>query len=260
MPVRTSAPVGAPIWIDLASSDIERSQAFYTAVFGWTFESAGPEYGGYINAFCDGRPVAGLMHNDPQWNSPDGWTTYLHTADMKATLDKAVAAGAITCAGPPEPMQVGDRGWMGMLSDPAGAFFGLWQPAGHRGFEVVNENGAPVYFQLTSRDYSRAREFYREVFGWHVETVSDNDEFRYSTADFDGEALVGLMDGSRDLPEGAASNWYFFLGADDVDKTVQLVIDNGGSVIRGAEDTPYGRLAAVADCTGAGFNLTSLTG
>ena len=35
-------------------------------------------------------------------------------------------------------------------------------------------------------------------------------------------------------------------------------VDNGGSVVRGAEDTPYGRLAAVADPTGAGFNLSSL--
>ena len=31
-----------------------------------------------------------------------------------------------------------------------------------------------------------------------------------------------------------------------------------GSVVRGAEDTPYGRLPAVADPTGAGFNLSSL--
>jgi predicted enzyme related to lactoylglutathione lyase len=54
------------------------------------------------------------------------------------------------------------------------------------------------------------------------------------------------------------SNWFFFLGADDVDKTVQLVKENGGTVNRDAEDTPYGRLAAVADPTGAGFNLSSL--
>jgi predicted enzyme related to lactoylglutathione lyase len=66
------------------------------------------------------------------------------------------------------------------------------------------------------------------------------------------------MDGTQDLCVGAPANWFFFLGADDVDKTVQLVKDNGGSVIRDAEDTPYGRLAAVADPTGAGFNLSSL--
>ncbi len=47
MPVRETAPSGAPIWIDLATSDVARAQEFYGAVFGWTFESAGPpEYGG----------------------------------------------------------------------------------------------------------------------------------------------------------------------------------------------------------------------
>lgn len=256
MPVRNSAPVGAPIWIDLASSDVERSQAFYAEVFGWTFESAGPEFGGYVTASKDGRPTAGLMPNDPQWNSPDGWTTYFHTTDAKATLDAAIALGATTCGAP--VMEIQDKGWMGMLSDPSGAFVGLWQPGGHRGFEIVNEHGAPVYFQWTGRDYAGTQRFYRELFGWRVDTVSDTDEFRYSTASFDGEALLGLMDGSAFLPAEQPSNWNFFLGADDVDKTVQLVLDNGGSVIRDAEDTPYGRLAAVADCTGAVFNLSSL--
>ena len=56
--------------------------------------AAGPEYGGYVNASKAGHPVAGLMYNDPQWNSPDGWTTYLHTADINATLSAATSAGA----------------------------------------------------------------------------------------------------------------------------------------------------------------------
>ena len=155
-------------------------------------------------------------------------------------------------------MEVKDKGWMAMLTDPTGAFFGLWQPIGHQGFEVFGEAGAPVYHQLTTRDYAKALDFYRQVFGWQTETVSDSDEFRYSTAIFDGDALLGVMDGTTDLAEGAPSNWYFFLGSDDVDKTVALVKENGGTVVRDAEDTPYGRLAAVADPTGAGFNLSSL--
>jgi hypothetical protein len=259
VPTRQGAPVGAPTWIDLATSDLERAKQFYGNVFGWTFESAGPEYGGYVNAFSGGHAVAGLMTNDPQWNSPDGWTTYLHTADIRATLATAVEAGAVTCAQPVEPTEVKDKGWMAMLVDPTGAFFGLWQPIEHHGFEVFGEAGAPIYHQLTSRDYAKALDFYRRVFGWQIESVSDTDEFRYSTADFDGEALVGIMDGTTiNMPEGVPSNWFFFLGSDDVDKTVALVRDNGGSVIRDAEDTPYGRLAAVADPTGAGFNLSSL--
>jgi uncharacterized protein len=249
VPIRTTAPAGAPIWIDLTSSDVDGAQKFYGNVFGWTFESAGPEYGGYTNAFKDGKYVGGLMANDPQWNSPDGWTTYFHTADIKATMAKATGAGAVSCV---DAMEVKDKGWMGVLTDPTGAVFGLWQPGGHTGFQVVNEAGAPVYHQLTTRDYGKALDFYREVFDWQTEVVSDTDEFRYSTANFDGEALLGVMEMDAD------PGWFFFLGADDVDKTVQLVLDNGGSVIRGAEDTPYGRLASVADSTGAGFNLSSL--
>ena len=257
MPVRDSAPLGAPIWIDLATSDLEHAQEFYGAVFGWTFESAGPDYGGYLNACCQGLPVAGLMVNDPRWNAPDAWTTYLHTADARTTLAAAAEAGAVMCVQPAEPMEIKDKGVMALFSDPTGALVGLWQPAGHRGFEIVNEAGAPVYHQLTTSDYAAALEFYRTVFGWHTETVADTDDFRYSTALFDGEALLGVMDAAV-LPAGTPSTWSVFLGADDVDKTVDTIVDRGGSVLRAAEDTPYGRLAAVADPTGAGFNLCSL--
>lgn len=46
--------------------------------------------------------------------------------------------------------------------------------------------------------------------------------------------------------------------ADDVDKTLAVITDYGGIVVRGAEGIPYGRLAAAADPTGALFNLSSL--
>jgi uncharacterized protein len=255
MATRTVAPLGAPTWIDLLTSDLDRAKDFYGTLFGWTFESAGPEYGGYVTASKDGRPVAGLMGNDPQFRAPDGWTTYLHSADITATLAAATAAGGSTCG---EPMEIKDRGRMATLTDPAGAFFGLWQPNGHNGFEVVNETGAPVWHQLTTREFTRAVDFYTQVFGWQIQVESDTPEFRYSNAIFDGEPLLGVMDGSAFLPEGEPSTWTIFLGVDDVDKTVELITEHGGSVVRGAEDTPYGRLAAVTDPTGAGFNLSSL--
>jgi predicted enzyme related to lactoylglutathione lyase len=255
MATRTVAPLGAPTWIDLLTSDLDRAKDFYGTLFGWTFESAGPEYGGYVTASKDGRPVAGLMGNDPQFRTPDGWTTYLHSADVDATIAAAVNAGGSTCG---EPMDVPAKGRMATLTDPTGAFFGLWQPNGHNGFEVVNETGAPVWHQLTTRDYTRAIDFYTTVFGWQMQVEADTPEFRYSNAIFDGEPLLGVMDGSAFIPEGEPSTWTVFLGTDDVDKTVELITDNGGAVVRGAEDTPYGRLAAVTDATGAGFNLSSL--
>lgn len=255
VPTRNGAPLGAPCWIDLTTSDVDRAKDFYGAVFGWTFESGGPEYGGYINAARDGHPVAGLMANNPDWQTPDSWATYLHTADIDATVAAVKAAGGVGCL---EPMEVPAKGFMAMATDPSGAAFGLWQPLEHRGFEVVGAAGAPAWHQLTTRDYRAAVAFYREVLGWHTEQVGDSDEFRYTTAWFGGQQLLGVMDGAGFLPDGVPSQWTVYFGADDVDKTLRVITDNGGAVLRDAEDTPYGRLAAAADPTGAAFNLTSL--
>jgi predicted enzyme related to lactoylglutathione lyase len=239
----------------LTSSDIERAQDFYGTVFGWTFESAGPEYGGYINAAKDGHPVAGLMANNPDWEAPDNWSTYFHTADVNATVSAVTAAGGSSCVA---PMEVPAKGIMSMVTDPFGAFFGLWQPLEHHGFEVIGEAGAPVWNQLTTRDYCAAIDFYRTVLGWRTEQVSDTDEFRYTTAWFGNQRLLGVMDGTAFMAENAPSNWSVFFGAADVDKTLQVISDNGGGVSRPAVDTPYGRLAGATDPTGTAFNLSSL--
>ena len=44
----------------------------------------------------------------------------------------------------------------------------------------------------------------------------------------------------------------------DADTAVKATQELGGQVIMPAKDTPYGRVAMVADPTGAGFNLSSL--
>ncbi|HZQ34059.1 MAG TPA: VOC family protein [Mycobacterium sp.] len=248
------APLGAPAWIDLATSDLDRAKEFYGTIFGWTFETAGEQYGGYVNAFKGGSPVGGLMATNPEWNAPDAWTTYFHTDDIQSTAKAGASAGGTSCVG---PMEVPQKGWMAMGTDAAGAVYGLWQPTGHRGFEVIGEQGAPAWHQLTTRDFPKAVDFYRTVFGWETRVESDTDEFRYTNAVFNGEPLLGVMDGSAFLGE-TPSHWSIFFGVDDVDKTLRVVTELGGGIVRGAEDTPYGRLAAASDPTGAAFNLSSL--
>ncbi|MGK2881508.1 MAG: VOC family protein [Mycobacterium sp.] len=249
------APLGAPTWIDLGTSDLERAIEFYGAVFGWTFESAGPEYGRYVNAAKDGLPVAGLMPNDPQWNMPDGWNTYLHTADIGATVHAVTTQGGQSCS---PPIEIPGKGWMSMVTDSANGMLGLWQPTGHHGFEIVGAAGAPVWHQLTTREYDTALQFYRAVFGWDTRSESDTDEFRYTTAWFGDQQLLGVFDGSSFLPEEGVGTWTVFFGADDVDKTLEVIVAGGGAVTEPAQDTPYGRLAAATDPTGAAFNISSL--
>src|SRR4029450_13642719 len=92
MPKRDSAPLGAPCWIDLFTSEPEASKSFYGELFGWTAEDAGEEYGHYINFSKDGVRVAGGMQNDGS-GGPDAWSVYLATADAKATEHQATRAG-----------------------------------------------------------------------------------------------------------------------------------------------------------------------
>jgi predicted enzyme related to lactoylglutathione lyase len=255
VPTRDSAPLGAPVWIDLSSSDPERAKTFYTQLFGWTFEETGEEFGNYVNFSKNGALIAGMMKNDGQSGAPDGWTTYLSSSDAKATVDAAIAAGGTAIL---EPMQVADLGTMAIVADPSGAVIGVWQPGEHRGFGLVGEAGAPVWHELHSRNYAAATAFYPKAFGWETAVMSDTDEFRYTCQVKDGEQYAGVMDSTSFLPEGVPSHWQVYFGAEDVDATLAKITELGGAVVQPAEDTPYGRLAGATDPTGALFKLSSL--
>ena len=58
MTTRNAAPLGAPCWIDLNTSDLDRAVRFYGELFGWTAEDAGEDYGHYHNLSKDGALVA----------------------------------------------------------------------------------------------------------------------------------------------------------------------------------------------------------
>jgi uncharacterized protein len=255
MPTRDAALLGAPCWNDLYTSDPDRAEEFYGRVLGWTAERLGEEYGGYVLFRRNDAMIAGMMRTDGATGQPDTWTTYLATADAKATTEAAVAAGGQVLL---EPMQVMQLGTMGMLADPGGAVVGLWEPAAHQGFGLVGEAGAPVWHELHTRDYARVLEFYRAALGWRTVPMSDTDEFRYTTMEDENGSHAGVMDARGFLPEGVPSNWQVYFGAQDVDATLAMVVELGGSVLQPAEDSPYGRLAQVADPTGAVFKLASL--
>jgi uncharacterized protein len=246
--------VGAPCWIDLYSADTDKATEFYGKLFGWSTESAGPDFGGYFTFLKDGKHIGGGMHNDGTQGYPDMWTVYLMTDDIDRTVKDAAAKGGQVHL---EPMDVGQNGRMAMIGDPGGAVVGIWQAGTQKGFELRNETAAPNWFELHTRDYDASVDFYRAVFGWDTHTMSDTPDFRYTTLGEGDDALAGIYDASKDMPEGAPSAWSVYFGVDDVDAALEQVEQLGGKVIRPAEDTPYGRLASAADPTGTQFKLVA---
>jgi predicted enzyme related to lactoylglutathione lyase len=254
MPHRDSAPIGAPCWVDLLTSDPDRSRAFYGELFGWTSESAGEEFGGYANFALDGVPVAGSMGNDGQAGVPDGWSVYLASTDAAATVDAAAANGGEVVF---PPMAVGDLGTMAIVTDPGKGRIGVWQPGLHKGFGIVAETGAPSWFELHTREYDASVRFYTDVFKWDAHAMSDTPEFRYTTLGEGEGRLAGIMDAAAFSPDGSPAQWSIYFGVDDTDKALAKIVDLGGAIVLAAEDTPYGRLAQASDPTGAGFKLVA---
>jgi hypothetical protein len=254
MPKRDDAPLGAPCWVDLFTSDPDRAQAFYGGLFGWTAEDMGETYGGYVNFSKDGRLVAGCMRNDGHSGSPDAWSVYLATDSAEGTVAAAAAAGGQTILPSMDVMHLGS---MGMVADAGGAAIGIWQPGGHKGFAVYAEPGTPAWFELHTRAYDASVTFYQDVFKWDTSVMSDTPEFRYTTLGAGADALAGIMDASGYLPEGVPAHWSVYFGVTDTDAALATVVDLGGTVLEPAQDTPYGRLATAADPTGVRFKLVT---
>lgn len=241
---------GTPCWVDLYTSDLDKAKAFYQGLFGWTFEGGGPEFGGYITAHSGGHPVVGVMANTGAEGSPDGWTTYISSSQIETHVAAATTAGAQVIA---PTMEVGPLGSMAVLIDPANVAFGIWQPGSFFGFTAYNEPGSVSWNELHTTDFGVSTSFYPAVFGWELESLSDTDEFRYSTAKVDGQVVAGLSDDAA--VESAPTHWAVYVNVADVDATLAKVVDLGGTVVRPAVDTPYGRLAEISDPTGVPLSL-----
>ena len=252
MPTVDTIPTGAPCWVDLFTSDPDKSVAFYSQLLGWSHEDAGEEFGHYINFSRGAARVAGAMRNDGGSGQPDAWSVYLLVADAEKALATAEAGGGQVVV---PAMAVGDIGVMGMVVDPSGAAIGIWQAKEHPGFGVLAEPGAPGWFELHTKDFGKAIAFYRDVFGWDVHSESDTDEFRYSTLGTGEDARAGVMDASGYLPADAPSFWTVYFAVDDVDAKVAQAVQLGASVVEEATDTPYGRLVGLRDVTGAYVKL-----
>jgi predicted enzyme related to lactoylglutathione lyase len=193
-----------------------------------------------------------MVRNTPEMGSPDVWTTYISTDDVDATVARATEAGGTVIA---PAMAVGDLGSMAVLVDPVGAVFGLWQPGQHTGFAKYNEPGSVTWDEHHSKDFATSVDFYRNVFGWTYDKTGVTDDFRYYQGQVDGETVAGLMDSESFLPDEVPSHWAVYFSVANVDAAAANAVDNGAAVVRGPEDTPFGRITDLSDPTGAMFKL-----
>ncbi|MGI4895201.1 MAG: VOC family protein [Janthinobacterium lividum] len=243
MSVRTKPwPPGVPSWVDLSCPDPGAAGAFYAAVLGWTVVDTGLEFDDYRLGLVEGGAAAGIGSRGGL-----GWTLYLATDDLDATLTKVRAAGGHVLA---PAMDIGDTGRRAVVADPTGTEVGLWQAGAHPGAEWVNSPGAMIWEDLRCADPAVSMRFYADVFGWTFQPL------------FDGYGTVTNPDapwpvGGLGPLWGGQPGWLVYFAVADVDVAISAALGAGGSLVREAEDTPYGRMGQIADPDGIVVALMS---
>lgn len=115
-------------WLDLAASDLREAQAFYGAVFGWTFAGTRANGGTYTRAVRGGDDVGSLYQLRRalvEEGVPSHWTPYIEVERMdEATRTVAALGGEVVV----RPFVIEGVATIALVLDSVGAQVGLWQP------------------------------------------------------------------------------------------------------------------------------------
>ena len=250
----TTFTPGAPTWIDLGTTDLDATTAFYTGLFGWTTSSAGPDTGGYGFFEQDSRVVAGFGPVMEPGGS-GAWTPYFGTTDVEATA-KAVEQAGGTVRAP--AMDVMDFGRMAQFTDPTGGKFAAWQPGKNFGFAVVNVPNTVSWVELHTTDGPAAIAFYKQVLGWIVVDMQMGPDVLYhvlSPAGTSPESNPGFG-GIMAMDQFPAVLWRPYFEVADTDATLAKAVELGATVMMAAETVPsVGRMAELVDPQGSRFAI-----
>lgn len=232
-------------WADLVTPDLDGALSFYGELMGWTSMSDGETP--YYMLLSDGAPVAGAMPLSPDMGDmPPVWSIYVAVEDAAETLARARELGGQVAQ---EPVDIPDTAKFAVLVDPAGAALCLFE-GDNDGFKVMDEPGAPCWFDCHSRNADAADAFYQALFGWSSTPMAG---FPYRVMDLGGEALCGIMAMSEEIPAEIPSHWVINFSIRDVDRAAEFTVARGGSVVSPPQDTPYGRSCQLMDPWGATF-------
>jgi predicted enzyme related to lactoylglutathione lyase len=252
-------PTGTPAWIDLITTDRPAAQAFYGAVFGWTFEEQIVDNAVvYVIARHNQREVAGIATRTPEeiaHGIPPAWNLFFATDDIAKTCAHATSLGATLHTPPFGNPAVGK---LAVLADPTGALFCLWQGNAHLGMTTMHTPDTFTWCECLTRDPKRAAAFYEDLFGWKTET-SRNFDMEYTLCQRDGQAIAGIM-AMPDGLEGVPANWMVYFATDNCEAMLTRITEHGGSRLAEPMEIGTGRFAVAADPDDAVFGIIELQG
>ena len=256
MGTRTEYAPGTFSWTDLTTPDQEAAKRFYSELFGWEADDRPVGEGAvYSMMQLSGQSAAAISPQPQQQRdagAPPVWNSYVTVESADAALARAGELGGHVHA---DAFDVLDAGRMGVVQDPQGAFFLVWEPRTNIGASIVNAPGALSWNELHTPDVEAAEAFYGQLFGWTTEPFP-TEQFEYRVIrTADGHTNGSLTDA---LQPGDAPHWLVYFGAQDANQRGAGVGVLGGSTLMAPPELAPGiRIAVVRDPQGAVFALYS---
>jgi predicted enzyme related to lactoylglutathione lyase len=249
--VSTRSVFGAPCWVSLTSRDVETTESFYEAVFGWKWRSA--SLGDRFRiATANDRMVAGMAAVASMWQVAVAWTPYFAVPDADVAASRARERGGTVAVGPLSFLP----GRAALLADRDGATFGVWEGELVGSWETWRRS-APAFIRLHTRDAFDAAIFYGEILDW-ASARPESCEVQYEGGEVvlrsGGNVVARIESGALEAtPDPTVRpHWQVHFAVTDVTACARASEAHGGSVLREGADE-----AVLRDPDGAQFTVTS---
>ncbi len=239
-----------PLWVDMVTPDMAKTQKFYGDLLGWQFIDKSRH--GFTNYLIqNGDQVVGSIFEIEKAKAAV-WIPAAHVnagkmRDKTKLLENKSAKIAIAGLNMP------GRGDQIMYEAPFGEEFSLMTNNSYHENEVYNHNqGSLMGTELWSDDVQKSSAFYRTAFDVSV-VEEDFDDKPYWFFERDGVKLAGMIQNPID---NQSTQWVSYFFVDDIEKASQKAKDLGGFVALAPDkNVREGKVAVIEDPNGAIFCL-----
>ena len=248
-------PAGSFCWIELHTSDQEAGKKFYGSLFGWeAHDSPMGDMGYYTEFKLQGREAAAgctLRPDESSQGIPPYWMIYITVDNADAAIAKAQQLGGKAFGG---AFDVMDAGRMGVIQDPTGAVFCVWQAKKNNGIGIAQVHGTLCWADLSTPDTKRASDFYSGMFGWQA--IADPKDPSGYLHIKNGEHHIGGIPPAAQRQPGVPAHWMAYFQVDDVDATANKAKEMGAKLyLPPMSMEGVGRMSVMADPQGAVFAI-----
>lgn len=246
--------VGKVIFIELVTPDLVAAERFYGGLFGWTFRDVPIGETEYAEASLNGHPVAGIARRDfpASERRQPVWLSFLATSDVDAVSKTALQGGAKLLSA---PHTVPGRGREAVFADPQGAVFAALASSSGDPPDLLAAPGEWIWSSLITSDPETDAAFYQTLFDYEVFDLPADAGAQHLMLASESFARASASSLPEDRPM-AHAHWLSYVRVVDMDASLaRLAVMGGRVLVEPRIDRHGGRVAVVADPSGAAFGL-----